>query len=453
MCETDIATRGLTPRRLAQMVAAVFAVTSACAEAATRKPTNCLDGGSGSLRAVVAAAHSGDTIDLSQLSCSSISLSTGAIDVVPNDLTFVGKADRSVIVARGIGPFDTQDRIFHHTGTGTLTLANLTVGEGYLTPGSGAARGGCVFSAGNVHVINSTIEACFAISADNVASGGAIYSAGYTIVEESRVSYNEAEGASAFGGRGGGVASVGYFTARYSVISHNQAAVHGVDAGNSVGGGVAALANKALLRGSTFYNNNAYGAGGALYVHGSSLSVGNSTITGNTATRQSAGIYARVSGAVIGNSTIAINTVLSDASTKGVGLEVDASQPQTLTLFSTILSGNQRLDGSPIDIGGVNFAVNGSHNLVRSAQLTMPADTLTSCPRLKPLHGNGGITPTMGLYSGSPAIDRGNNIFVPALTYDQRGSPHLRQSGSAPDIGAFEVDQSDTVFDNGFEGC
>ena len=77
---------------------------------------------------------------------------------------------------------------------------------------------------------------------------------------------------------------------------------------------------------------------------------------------------------------------------------------------------------------------------------------------------NGGPTPTHRLGGGvsasagfkNPAIDAGSNQLV--LGSDQRGgsvtatSPP-RVSGSKADIGAYEVDQNDIIFDHEFEGC
>ena len=48
--------------------------------------TNCDDSGPGSLRDAVAGAASGDTIDLSQLTCSTITLTSGAIEIPQDDL-------------------------------------------------------------------------------------------------------------------------------------------------------------------------------------------------------------------------------------------------------------------------------------------------------------------------------------------------------------------------------
>jgi len=59
-------------------------------------------------------------------------------------------------------------------------------------------------------------------------------------------------------------------------------------------------------------------------------------------------------------------------------------------------------------------------------------------PRLGALGNHGGLTQTIALGPGSPAIDAGNNAFIPAgVTTDQRG--FARISGAAVDLGAYEV--------------
>src|SRR5262249_6252103 len=56
-------------------------------------------------------------------------------------------------------------------------------------------------------------------------------------------------------------------------------------------------------------------------------------------------------------------------------------------------------------------------------------------PGLEPLADHGGLTQTMALMSGSPAIDRGSNPL--SLAFDQRG--FSRVAGAFADMGAFEV--------------
>src|ERR1041385_2044258 len=86
----------LTLRPLAAAFALALALdTSAHAKTTPRSPQsivvqNCDDAGAGSLRDAVTPAAAGDTIDLTQLQCSVISLSTGAILIGTTGLTLQG---------------------------------------------------------------------------------------------------------------------------------------------------------------------------------------------------------------------------------------------------------------------------------------------------------------------------------------------------------------------------
>jgi hypothetical protein len=82
----------------------------------------------------------------------------------------------------------------------------------------------------------------------------------------------------------------------------------------------------------------------------------------------------------------------------------------------------------------------------------VPADTLINkCPLLGPLRNNGGATPTHALLSHSPAIDAGSNPA--SLSNDQRGPSYLRTLGSDTDIGSYEVNPADIIFNSSFDGC
>lgn len=122
--------------------------------------------------------------------------------------------------------------------------------------------------------------------------------------------------------------------------------------------------------------------------------------------------------------------------------------------------------GSPAtqnDLSLANLAnpAYGNNNLVHITGSSVPNDTLTGvsgCPVLGPLRDNGGPTRTHALMSRSVGIDKGNALGTHPLTgnppqNDQRGLPHPRVSGPFADIGAFEIDQVDIVFNSGFDGC
>jgi hypothetical protein len=120
-----------------------------------------------------------------------------------------------------------------------------------------------------------------------------------------------------------------------------------------------------------------------------------------------------------------------------------------LTLNSVILSNNASPYGGDLFS---NSAVAGSHHLIFASDNDLPPDTLLDkCPLLTPVRGNGGLTRTLVLHSGSPVIDAGNNLRED-ISVDQRGVGYVRDSGP-PDIGAYEVQQSDIVFNAAFDGC
>jgi choice-of-anchor C domain-containing protein len=97
----------------------------------------------------------------------------------------------------------------------------------------------------------------------------------------------------------------------------------------------------------------------------------------------------------------------------------------------------QNTEGGNVFVGSGGVFRSLGHNLFSDAPGFSfgPSDLINTDPVLAPLADNGGPTMTMALLPGSPAIDAG--VSVPGVTTDQRGIP--RPQGSAPDIGAFEV--------------
>jgi hypothetical protein len=151
------------------------------------------DGGPTTLRAVIAGANDGDYIFLDQLPlmCSKISLTTGAIEIGVPNLTIEGVNGRDIDISAG-----GASRVFHHTGTGTLNLKYLQISDGYYK--APVARGGCIYSAGNVTLFgNDDVANCSAIgvyiqgnTSSGEARGGAIFSAGELTVHSSRVTHS-----------------------------------------------------------------------------------------------------------------------------------------------------------------------------------------------------------------------------------------------------------------------
>ena len=186
------------------------------------------------------------------------------------------------------------------------------------------------------------------------------------------------------------------------------------------------------IKNSTFDGNNATFFGGAVFNNSSAVSMFNSTTTGNSA--QEGGGIDNYGGMTLINCTVAENSSQGD----GGGINNDVSG--TMTIANTIIADNSATVVGPDYNGTVTS--DAGNNLIGddsgSAGFTEPSDLLDANPELAPLDDNGGPTPTMGLMSGSPAIDAGNNALVPGgIETDQRG--FFRFVNGTTDIGAFEV--------------
>jgi hypothetical protein len=313
------------------------------------------------------------------------------------------------------------------------------------------ARGGCLYSTGNVSLDHVGVYACV-VSSNVIAYGGAIYAARNVNLSYSVISGNSAY-TSASGGlsKAGGVFAGKDFLAQFSTISGNSA--RGVNNAMGAIGGVLGRGN-ASIRYSTIAGNSALDSiGGLLLTNGGNVVISNSTISGNMATRGAIGGASLAASVAIYNSTITFNQAANTSGgTIAAGIAMTAPGG-TAKLESTLIANNTygpSMMSNDLTASGVT--ITGHNNLVRASSASLPADTIVNrCPLLGPLRDNGGLTKTHALLSHSPGIDQGNNAAN--LTYDQRGAPNARMSGPAADIGAYEVQQGDIVFNNGFDGC
>lgn len=408
---------------------------------------NCNDAGSGSLRAAIASANSGDTIDLTARNCT-ISLTSGEIAFTLDDLTISGPGADLLTIDGGYSS-KHYNRIFNHGGAGTLSISGVSLTDAkYTTLHSNFAKGGCILSSGEVSVVNSTISHCFTQAANNfIASGAGINAAGGVILRDSIVTGNLADaGSVAVGaGWGAGIYCHGNFTAKYSTISDNNTFL----GSDSNSGGVRVSYGNVYILGTTIANNSADVYGG-IYISGGGGShtakIYNSTISSNAVTFGTGGLGSAVT-TTIANSTIAFNTSVSTGN--GAGVRIFGSD---VDLQSSIIAENTSSNGlSDLDVAAAT-GVTGASNLITQSVGTVPAGTLTSCPLLGRLTDNGGSTLTHALLTNSPAIDAGNNN-THGFLYDQRGTGHPRKSGAATDIGAFEYSGvlADDVFRSEFE--
>ena len=179
---------------------------------------------------------------------------------------------------------------------------------------------------------------------------------------------------------------------------------------------------------------------------GGTLEVRNSTISNN-------------SGSGIANrGTVNVsNSTISDNKNGGITENNRNTSEAEVIITSSIIAGNQ-ISESPdsaeaSDLEGEGTFTSGGNNLIGVGGNTSLTDGVNSDlvgttqnpldPKLTPIQDNGGNTPTQALLSNSPAIDAGSNPN--SLEFDQRGAGFSRVVGSDADIGAFEVQSSNSI--------
>jgi Bacterial Ig-like domain (group 3) len=208
-------------------------------------------------------------------------------------------------------------------------------------------------------------------------------------------------GAGGYGGGAGAAAS-----------SSTNAGAGGAGAG--MGGAIFNQGGTVVITNSTLFGNNAIGGsatgsggagkglGGGLFNHNGTITVTNCTFSGNTAADGGGDIFNFGDSASAVASATITNTILGDAFT-GTG------------------SGN---------------ANSGTNNLIGTASGFFGSFS-TADPRLGPLQNNGGLTNTLMLLGGSPAIQAGTKTGAPMT--DQRGLTRDPLNLGTVDIGAYEI--------------
>ena len=429
---------------LAACIAGVFAVQPLSAGAATVMVTSCADDLSGgTLRTVIGSAPSDAVIDVHTqlpLACSTISLQHGEIPIIATNLTIEGPDDRTLDIDAG-----NNSRIFHHSGSGKLSISYLTLRNGKYGTSSGNAQGGCIMSEGSVYLTESMVTGC-AVGTKNqpakaYAAGGGIY-ANFVKLDHSDVVGNMARAYYNSEAIGGGVSARLGTNAVASTISFNSAIAVGASA-SSIAGGLFSVAGMTVTN-STLDNNQA-NLGGAIYQKGfpgSTVTLINSTISSNNA-RTGAAMDIGTT-LVLYSSTVVFNAATSSFS----GILAHGN----VQAYSSIIAKNAAT-GNPFDdlaITGASSALAGAGNLIQSSNKTLPL-TLTDDPQLAPLAFHGGPTRTHAPLATSPVVDAGIN--PKPLPTDQRGTGFGRENPSGkPDIGAYERQvNDDELFANGLE--
>jgi hypothetical protein len=453
--------------------------------------TSIADSGAGSLRADIAAANNGDTINFaSSLKGQTITVTSGEL-LINKGLTIQGPGAAQLTISGG-----NVSRVFDVTSSQPVMLTGLTISNGFTSYFQG---GGGIYNAGGS---NLTVSAC-TISNSRANSGGGIYNDfGATLtLSACNISGDSTYSSSLttpFHFDGGGIFNAGTLTATNCTLSGDVAGVSGggiYDIGRLTANGCTLSGDSATggITVSSTGGNLPSGIGGGIYVYSGLVylptgyrdfghaSLTNCTIAGNFAngnpTRYNVafgsggGIYVDGSSAysqVLDIYLINCTVSLNRANTVGGGIAVEISAStgtgggQPLRLVNTIVAGNtDRLNGGGVysegfygaDIqGGTPYADhclfgNGSgaywYTTMGGNIVGSPSHVINAM--LGPLQNNGGPAMTMALLAGSPAIGNGvsssfgSGGWLNAPATDQRGVTRLDEPGELIDIGAFEL--------------
>ncbi len=335
-----------------------------------------------------------DTIDLTAGCIYELSLIDNTIDgnnALPSITSSIVINGNGATIRRSTGAQKQAIRLFHISQGGELTLNDVTLLDGlgmWPTNVTDLIRnsGGAIFNRGLLRVSNSIITENRAM-----LKGGGIYNLGTMTIDTTTIDRNSANLQNIPGESGGGIlnASGGSATITNSTISYNVASQSAGGIGNS-----------------------------------GDLTITNSTISGNET--KLSGI---VSGAALINAGDAVISYTTIADNIGITAGAVFSAPDTIQISNSIIANNTGGDCSypaTSPISGPNMDSDG----------TCDGFTMTDNPQLGPLVNNGGPTQTHSLAPSSPAIDAAVGS-CPGT--DQRGEP--RPSGSACDLGAYELDQ------------
>ena len=231
------------------------------------------------------------------------------------------------------------------------------------------------------------------------------------------------------------------------MILNNCTVTHDTAGGKYYGGGLYNVGGTIYLNNCTFSHDTAGGYGGGVYntfqPAFNSPVVGVANLTNCTFSDDSA--QNNYYGGGFYNSQAAVANLVSctfsgNMASYGGGIYnygvSGTSTKGSLTLANTIVAGNKAPSGGTDIYNKGNLTSLGGNLIGNNSDNSgwISSDILNKDPLLAPLGSYGGLTQTMPLRQGSPAIQKANADFLSA-DYDQRGFA----LDSPPDIGAFQA--------------
>jgi len=304
------------------------------------------------------------------------------------NLSLIGSSQSTIIDGQSTGTV-----VNISVATVVVTLSNLTIRNGKANSGAG------IYNSGTLTLNNTTITGNHA-----EFSGAGIYNSGTLQIINSTLSGNNVSnnyfGVYATGG--------GLYNTYTGIVTISNSTLNG---------------NRAYHE-CMFHSRSACVSGGGAILNGGTVILNNSTVAGNTAqaycpsqnfcAAYGGGIWSTLS-MTISNSTLSMNSVVANSlgANNSVALGGGVYIQDAAIFQNTIVADNStggNCSGT-VTSKGYNLSTDGSCNF------TSAGDRNNTDPLLGALQNNGGLTATMALSSGSPAIDAGN----PAGCTDAQG--------------------------------
>jgi hypothetical protein len=339
--------------------------------------TSSADSGAGTLRAAIASAVPGETIQFDpSLANQTIILTSGQLEINKNLIIDGANApDLTISGNNAYRVFDVNvDPNFNPT---TVTLRNLAIANGTSTGiGEEGAGGGIRTASGTTLTVENSQ---FNNNASSGSGGGAIWGgfrSTITVVNSQFVGNDGTAGTDERGGGAIAVKSESQLTVRDSQFTNNR----GIN-----GGAINSLLSNLVVENSTFVNNDSTpgglfslpprytkGYGGAIYTDGASggqISIRGSRFDGNKGAGQGGGLFLFAYGSdqvIVENSTIINNQVIKDAKGDSFGGGIRQGNVP-LTINNTTFANNSALqqggglwvgEQAPVSITNSTFSGN-----------------------------------------------------------------------------------------------
>ncbi len=417
----------MTPRLFLLHVFALTLCGKSALLGATITVTNTNDTGAGSLRAALASAVSGDTIDFNLSSLPATITLTSAELVINKSLSVRGPGADQLTISGANARRVLRVRITT-PGVAGATISGLKIADGTTT----ANGGGIHLEQGGLTLFNCVV-------ANNTAPGAGAFGGGIMADSGTRLGVFDSvvrdNSSASFGGGIGTPTTIGAeVTVARSTISGNSATA----SGSRAGGVFVSATSSCTMANTRIAGNSAVGIGGGIYNLGSASIQGGSvdsnqvlapladgggisnggtltltatTVSGNTATNSN-GIGGGLSNSAtltVIRSTISGNTAAGQTGGAGGGGIMNTG---TLTLTNSTISGNS-VTAANIRGGGIYNSVSGVANL---SSCTI---AFNSCPT-----SGGGVAVASGgtVTCRNNLIARNTGLNAPGGTVDAAGT-------------------------------